>query len=157
MYHVFLLIKDGFFHITNLALAKIETGIKTACVVDLKFYWRHCVDHIKHLFFYQHSHWKHRSGSFERGKLKQFSVHAIANIFLSFFFTIITLFLNSAPVAHQDRLLLHQWLPRWRLQHSSDVQSGPRNPLNDRGQCLREVIFIYLPPAVMVTCEWKHI
>uniref|UniRef100_A0A671UD79 Kinetochore associated 1 n=1 Tax=Sparus aurata TaxID=8175 RepID=A0A671UD79_SPAAU len=28
MYHVFLLVKDGFFHITNLALAKIETGIK---------------------------------------------------------------------------------------------------------------------------------
>nr|XP_020458071.1 kinetochore-associated protein 1 [Monopterus albus] len=28
MYHVFLLIKDGFFHITNLALAKIETAIK---------------------------------------------------------------------------------------------------------------------------------
>uniref|UniRef100_A0A3Q3MU59 Kinetochore associated 1 n=1 Tax=Mastacembelus armatus TaxID=205130 RepID=A0A3Q3MU59_9TELE len=27
-YHVFLLIKDGFFHITNLALAKIETAIE---------------------------------------------------------------------------------------------------------------------------------
>lgn len=27
MYHAFLLIKDGFFHITNLALAKIETAI----------------------------------------------------------------------------------------------------------------------------------
>lgn len=31
MYHMFLLIKDGFFHITNLSLAKIESGIKT-CV-----------------------------------------------------------------------------------------------------------------------------
>uniref|UniRef100_A0A3Q4H4T1 Kinetochore associated 1 n=1 Tax=Neolamprologus brichardi TaxID=32507 RepID=A0A3Q4H4T1_NEOBR len=29
MYHMFLLIKDGFFHITNLSLAKIESGIKT--------------------------------------------------------------------------------------------------------------------------------
>ncbi|XP_026199732.1 kinetochore-associated protein 1 isoform X2 [Anabas testudineus] len=28
MYHVFLLIQDGFFHITNLALAKIETAIE---------------------------------------------------------------------------------------------------------------------------------
>lgn len=28
MYHMFLLIKDGFFHITNLSLAKIESGIK---------------------------------------------------------------------------------------------------------------------------------
>uniref|UniRef100_A0A3Q4H507 Kinetochore associated 1 n=1 Tax=Neolamprologus brichardi TaxID=32507 RepID=A0A3Q4H507_NEOBR len=33
MYHMFLLIKDGFFHITNLSLAKIESGIKT-CVSD---------------------------------------------------------------------------------------------------------------------------
>ena len=28
IYHVFLLIKDGFFHITNLALVKIQTGKK---------------------------------------------------------------------------------------------------------------------------------
>lgn len=41
MYHVFLLIKDGFFHITNLALAKIETGLKILCAVDLKFCCSH--------------------------------------------------------------------------------------------------------------------
>lgn len=52
MYHVFLLIKDGFFHITNLALAKIETGIKTSRAADLKFSLRHCVDQIKHQFFF---------------------------------------------------------------------------------------------------------
>lgn len=28
MYHMFLLVEDGFFHITNLALAKIKTGNK---------------------------------------------------------------------------------------------------------------------------------
>uniref|UniRef100_A0AAQ4PH06 Kinetochore associated 1 n=1 Tax=Gasterosteus aculeatus aculeatus TaxID=481459 RepID=A0AAQ4PH06_GASAC len=32
-YHVFLLVKDGFFHITNLALAKIETGIQPSCAI----------------------------------------------------------------------------------------------------------------------------
>ncbi|KAG7490369.1 kinetochore-associated protein 1 isoform X1 [Solea senegalensis] len=36
MYHVFLLIKDGFFHITNLALAKIETAIEKMDVGALK-------------------------------------------------------------------------------------------------------------------------
>lgn len=53
MYHMFLLIKDGFFHITNLALAKIETGIKILCAVDLKFYWSHFFDQIKHSFFFR--------------------------------------------------------------------------------------------------------
>lgn len=40
MYHVFLMVKDGFFHITNLALTKIETGmsLKLSCPVDLYFY-----------------------------------------------------------------------------------------------------------------------
>uniref|UniRef100_A0A7N8Y9L5 Kinetochore associated 1 n=1 Tax=Mastacembelus armatus TaxID=205130 RepID=A0A7N8Y9L5_9TELE len=37
-YHVFLLIKDGFFHITNLALAKIETGVKKMVVVENLLY-----------------------------------------------------------------------------------------------------------------------
>ncbi|XP_029296389.1 kinetochore-associated protein 1 isoform X2 [Cottoperca gobio] len=36
MYHVFLLIEDGFFHITNLALAKIETAIEKMDVGSLK-------------------------------------------------------------------------------------------------------------------------
>ncbi|KAM3610515.1 uncharacterized protein V6R79_005093 [Siganus canaliculatus] len=36
MYHMFLLIKDGFFHITNLALAKIETAIEKMDVGALK-------------------------------------------------------------------------------------------------------------------------
>ncbi|XP_078106919.1 kinetochore-associated protein 1 isoform X1 [Sander vitreus] len=36
MYHVFLLIKDGFFHITNLALGKIETAIEKMDVGALK-------------------------------------------------------------------------------------------------------------------------
>ncbi|XP_041792351.1 kinetochore-associated protein 1 isoform X1 [Chelmon rostratus] len=36
MYHVFLLIKDGFFHITNLALAKIETAIEKMDMSALK-------------------------------------------------------------------------------------------------------------------------
>ncbi|KAM6931090.1 kinetochore-associated protein 1 [Xenentodon cancila] len=36
MYNVFLLIKDGFFHITNLALAKIETAIEKMDVGALK-------------------------------------------------------------------------------------------------------------------------
>ncbi|XP_059192757.1 kinetochore-associated protein 1 isoform X1 [Centropristis striata] len=36
MYHVFLLIQDGFFHITNLALAKIETAIEKMDVGALK-------------------------------------------------------------------------------------------------------------------------
>ncbi|XP_074493975.1 kinetochore-associated protein 1 [Sebastes fasciatus] len=36
MYHVFLLIKDGFFHITNLALAKIETAIENIDLGALK-------------------------------------------------------------------------------------------------------------------------
>uniref|UniRef100_UPI0037E89FC3 kinetochore-associated protein 1 n=1 Tax=Semicossyphus pulcher TaxID=241346 RepID=UPI0037E89FC3 len=36
MYHVFLLIKDGFFHITNLALAKIETAIEKMDLGSLK-------------------------------------------------------------------------------------------------------------------------
>ncbi|XP_069555465.1 kinetochore-associated protein 1 [Brachyistius frenatus] len=36
MYHVFLLIKDGFFHITNLALAKIETAVEKMDMVALK-------------------------------------------------------------------------------------------------------------------------
>nr|XP_019956518.1 PREDICTED: kinetochore-associated protein 1 isoform X3 [Paralichthys olivaceus] len=36
MYHVFLLIKDGFFHITNLALAKIETAIEKMDLGALK-------------------------------------------------------------------------------------------------------------------------
>ncbi|XP_041855994.1 kinetochore-associated protein 1 isoform X1 [Melanotaenia boesemani] len=36
MYHVFLLLKDGFFHITNLALTKIETAIEQMDVGALK-------------------------------------------------------------------------------------------------------------------------
>ncbi|XP_056274414.1 kinetochore-associated protein 1 isoform X3 [Pseudoliparis swirei] len=36
MYHVFLLIEDGFFHITNLALAKIETAIENMDLGTLK-------------------------------------------------------------------------------------------------------------------------
>ncbi|KAM9858247.1 kinetochore-associated protein 1 [Aulostomus maculatus] len=36
MYHVFLLIKDGFFHITNLYLAKIETAIEKMDMGALK-------------------------------------------------------------------------------------------------------------------------
>ncbi|XP_030272722.1 kinetochore-associated protein 1 isoform X1 [Sparus aurata] len=36
MYHVFLLVKDGFFHITNLALAKIETAIEKMDLGALK-------------------------------------------------------------------------------------------------------------------------
>ncbi|XP_035809725.2 kinetochore-associated protein 1 isoform X1 [Amphiprion ocellaris] len=36
MYHTFLLTKDGFFHITNLALAKIETAIEKMDVRALK-------------------------------------------------------------------------------------------------------------------------
>ncbi|KAK5871517.1 hypothetical protein PBY51_004396 [Eleginops maclovinus] len=36
IYHVFLLIKDGFFHITNLALAKIETAIEKMDMGSLK-------------------------------------------------------------------------------------------------------------------------
>ena len=43
MYHVFLLIKDGFFHITNLALAKIEKGIKILGTVGLQFSWSHLI------------------------------------------------------------------------------------------------------------------
>uniref|UniRef100_A0A3Q3BL23 Kinetochore associated 1 n=1 Tax=Kryptolebias marmoratus TaxID=37003 RepID=A0A3Q3BL23_KRYMA len=35
MYHMFLLIKDGFFHISNLILAKIETGIHVFCLQSL--------------------------------------------------------------------------------------------------------------------------
>lgn len=37
MYHVFLVVKEGFFHITNLALAKIEEGmsLRVSCMVDL--------------------------------------------------------------------------------------------------------------------------
>nr|XP_040052202.1 kinetochore-associated protein 1 [Gasterosteus aculeatus aculeatus] len=35
-YHVFLLVKDGFFHITNLALAKIETAIENKDLGALK-------------------------------------------------------------------------------------------------------------------------
>ncbi|CAG5923423.1 unnamed protein product [Menidia menidia] len=36
MHHVFLLIKDGFFHITNLALGKIKTAIETMDIGVLK-------------------------------------------------------------------------------------------------------------------------
>lgn len=36
MYHVFLVVKDGFFHIKNLALSKIETGMNIQCTVDLQ-------------------------------------------------------------------------------------------------------------------------
>lgn len=59
MYHVFLLIKDGFFHITNLALGKIETGSKIAYAVNLMFCWSHCVDRVKYslfCFLCNHSH-----------------------------------------------------------------------------------------------------
>lgn len=80
-YHVFLLVKDGFFHITNLALAKIETGIKTSCVLDSEFCWSHFVDRIKHSFFCHDSHWKNGWWSFERGKLRRCSVHAEAKQF----------------------------------------------------------------------------
>uniref|UniRef100_A0A3B3VKC0 Kinetochore associated 1 n=1 Tax=Poecilia latipinna TaxID=48699 RepID=A0A3B3VKC0_9TELE len=43
MYHVFLLIKDGFFHISNLALTKIETGIEYLC-------WILCSTYLEPLF-----------------------------------------------------------------------------------------------------------
>lgn len=41
MYHVFLVVKEGFFHITNLALAKIEEGmsLRVSCMVDLDFFF----------------------------------------------------------------------------------------------------------------------
>lgn len=37
IHHVFLVVKEGFFHITNLALAKIEDGMnpRVSCVVNL--------------------------------------------------------------------------------------------------------------------------
>lgn len=152
MHHVFLLVKDGFFHITNLALAKLETGNETSFSAATEFCCIHFVDHIKESFSSRHcSHWKNGCGSFERGTfLKSFSIserllcfcfeHNKCNFECIFF---------SAPVPHQDRLLLHQGLSWRRLQHSSDVQSGPWNPLNDRGQCLRRVSFLYLSPTII--------
>ena len=71
MYHMFLLIKDGFFHITNLALAKIETGTKILYKVDFRFlleplFWPNVT---LLSFFSQPSNWKNRCGSFESRKL----------------------------------------------------------------------------------------
>lgn len=41
MYHVFLVVKEGFFHITNLALAKIEEGmsLRVSCMVEFDIYF----------------------------------------------------------------------------------------------------------------------
>uniref|UniRef100_A0A3P9QBQ0 Kinetochore associated 1 n=1 Tax=Poecilia reticulata TaxID=8081 RepID=A0A3P9QBQ0_POERE len=50
MYHVFLLIKDGFFHISNLALTKIETGIEYLCWIIYSVYLEPLFKHSK-LYF----------------------------------------------------------------------------------------------------------
>lgn len=74
--------------------------------------------------------------------------------------------LDSASVAHQHRLLLHEGLP-WRgLQYSSNVQSWPRNAFNDWGErssihsthALHDTIWIsaYLKGQTKLTLELDH-
>lgn len=146
MYHVFLLVKDGFFHITNLALAKIETGIKHHRVRYSKVF-------LEQFVYILNNHSSIVFTAIEKmdlGALKEvswgfFSFNAKAKCIFQKSRNKIPPFLYSAAVSHQDRLLLHKRLP-WRgLQYSSDVQPGQWNQLPDWGQYLRKKFnsFIY--------------